>query len=106
MRQIGDQWRPSENEEETKNVDLGLDRPLDSEEKTRVDNYYTFKYKTLFNNLCSEKFFNNSTRDFITNFKRCTEKMHQVESIYYAIKENYSREKELYERSGLNNLKY
>ena len=37
MRQIGDQWRPLENEDEKVEIDLGLSRPLDSEEEIKVE---------------------------------------------------------------------
>jgi hypothetical protein len=106
MRQIGDQWRPAQTEDEVKPYNLGLDRPLTQDEETRADNYYTFRYKSLFNNLCMEKFFSNSTKDFIQNFNRCTEKMHQVQSIFSSVKSTYTNEVELYKQSGLNNLKY
>jgi len=106
MRQIGDQWRPLENEDEKVEIDLGLSRPLDSEEEIKVEKYYSFRYKTVFNNVCTEKFINNSTKDFIDNFKKCTEKMHQIESLYDRVKVEFNKEKELYEKSGLHNLKY
>ena len=106
MRQIGDQWRPAKTEDEERPYNLDLDRQLTQDEETRAENYYTFRYKSIFNNFCMEKFFSNSTKDFIKNFNRCTEKMHQVESIFYNVKSTYTEEVELYAKSGLNNLKY
>ena len=108
MRQIGDQWRPirDEDEKDKKPIDLGFDRPLDSEEEISVEKYYSFRFKTTFNNFCSEKFISNATKDFINNFNKCTEKFHQIESIYYRTKKEFSHDVELYAKSGLHNLKY
>lgn len=108
MRQIGDQWRVLENadEEAERHYDLGLDRPLEADEKTRANNYYAYRFKLTFNNFCTEKFFSNSSEEFIRNFNKCNEKFHQIESLFGKVQGEYLKDVELYRKSGLNNLKY